>query len=110
MKSKNLYYIHPIANSFHIDGADLTKLLIVHQTIPETIGQYVTTDKNGKDLFEGDKIIAYNTAGVAIGMYVVKRSDTWCGFYMCLDSGIECYAIKCQDNIELHGNNWECVE
>lgn len=49
-------YIHPHGNSFDVSNSDLTKLLVVHKVIPETIGQWVATDKNGKDVFEGDEV------------------------------------------------------
>ena len=38
------------ANPLEVVEAETIKV------IPETVGQFVTTDKNGKDVFEGDKV------------------------------------------------------
>lgn len=51
--SGDKYYIHPRANTFQVDN-ELAKLVIMHEVIPETVGQYVGKDKNGKKIFEGD--------------------------------------------------------
>lgn len=54
--SRDKYYIHPRANAFQVTN-ELSKLIVLHEVIPETLGQFVgLLDNNGETIFEGDII------------------------------------------------------
>lgn len=54
IKSKDKCYIHPQANVFQVNNA-LSKLIVLHEVIPETVGQYTgLTDRYGTKIFERD--------------------------------------------------------
>lgn len=90
--------------------------------LPETVGQFVTTDKNGKDVFEGDCILhkLYGNGEVDFGEYKFSACDEYeCehyGFYAKSNS-VKGYIVNNDgysilpsesDHIELIGNKWEC--
>lgn len=53
IENKDKYYIHPKANSFKIEN-ELTKIMVAHEVITESVGEYVGLDKKGNRIFEGD--------------------------------------------------------
>ena len=52
-------------NGIAIITPDDTPCGVYGQVRPETVGQYVLTDKNGKKIFEGDEVQAFLPATVA---------------------------------------------
>lgn len=85
------YYIDRIAKSVEV--------------IPETVSQFVTTDKNGKDVFEGDVlkfvrgnkyVLGYDEFNYCFALIDMKNYN-----YVNFDCDELSY-------YELIGNKWEC--
>lgn len=54
IKNKDKYFIHPQTNVFKVENG-LAKIMVCHEVIPETVGQFTGVyDKNGKKIFEDD--------------------------------------------------------
>lgn len=109
IKCKDKCYIHPNANIFQVHNA-LSKLIVLHEVIPETVGQYTgLTDKNGTKIFEGDILIAdfdYKKEPIEVIYYK-------CGFKLKSKHCKEVYDYSIHDEtpeLEVIGNKWDNPE
>lgn len=76
--------------------------LYFRKVLPETVGQWVTTDKNGKDVFEGDIISQFDTPAE------VKYELDNCRFVFDFHGKRPFHADLLDDtSFELIGNEWE---
>ncbi len=91
-------YIHPKANSFRVSETGLSKLIVLREVYPETVGQYTgLTDKNGKKIFEGDIIRSNSERGY------IEYYPNDCAFDVVDDHGFY-WLISEMSNIEVIGN------
>jgi uncharacterized phage protein (TIGR01671 family) len=76
--------------------------------IPETVGQYTgLLDKNGKKVFDGDIVEAYNLLGESEGIGVVRWSDTFAGWHISKTKSMYCANIM---SYKIIGNVFDTPE
>lgn len=101
-----------------VDPIDMAVIgvVVVADIIRETVGQWVTTDKNGKDVFEGDKVKGKYWIYVWKGHIeqldiegVVEYDEPGCCYHIHLkdDSYV---SLSHHPQIELIGSKWEVEE
>lgn len=73
--------------------------------LPETVGQWVTNDKKGRDIFEGDVVKSYIDDEVPCG--IIKYEDAC--FYVDIRNGYDAMAIEEYEPIVID-NIWEAEE
>ena len=87
-----------------IDGQTVEVFDSSSKVIPETVGQWVTTDKNGNDVFIGDRVIVQTSNNG----YSPRRRECEMDWN---EKMLECLSdVPCKgdmDDIELIGNIWE---
>lgn len=118
-KTKEHYIVSNASNEFVIPELEYFQSIL--EVIPETVGQWVTTDKNGRNVFEGDCILhkLYGNGEVDFGEYKFSACDEYeCvhhGFYAKSNS-VKRYIVNNDgysilpsesDYIEIIGNKWE---
>lgn len=98
IQSRDKTYIHPKANSFRVSETGLSKLIVLREVYPETVGEYIgLTDKNGKKIFEGDIIRSNSERGY------IEYYPNDCAFDVVDDHGFY-WLISEMSNIEVIGN------
>ena len=114
LTNKGVYYIHPQNNVFRVHN-ELANILIAHEVIPETVGQFTgLTDKNGKKIFEGDIVEFTNKfthkkghAEIVFEAFKWKYSGCYYGgnpiVWLCIDDTSVEYEVigNIHDNLEL---------
>lgn len=75
------------------------------KVIPETIGQWVKTDKNGKDVFEGDRGICWTITNDRMPCEIVYSQER-ARFEVACEDG-DYFGLWEISNFELIGNKWE---
>lgn len=91
--------------SMHVPYDKVTDNYEIYMVIPKTVGQFVTTDKNGKDLFEGD--IVKNNRGELMLIEWVQKYTRFT--LTCKEKGI-IISTFVPEQCELISNKWECAE
>lgn len=111
--SRGKTYIHPKANAFRVDG-ELTKIVVMHEVIPETVGQFTgLLDKNGTKIFEGDIVsIAELSAVKIVGCYVVKYNLEQARYGIYTEQGLEQagFNLNTMSNYNVVGNIYDNPE
>lgn len=113
-KTKEHYIVSNESNEFVIPELEYFQSIL--KVIPETVGQFVTTDKNGKDVFEGDIVRftdKYGAKPTSSGIAKIEKGEYGYKLNGSYDKGlivgtIVWLYISGEMEYELIGNKWEC--